>query len=200
MPIQLRSISGMVPYDVEQMIRDMVQALDKLEQREDPNNAQIAQLGAALTALQTTVTSLSSRVQSVIQQSNSYAPEIATATSVPSLTATEFVKPPLHLDLVEEQHTLFPTQLATDPSAFTQTIASTLHNGGTIGSVTVSANPLWGRRRNISGVTSFDVIAYKQDGLANNPYSVDIGAGAGASGATPQWLEQGRVGGTWLEP
>lgn len=181
MPVHLRSITGKVDYDVEQVIRDLVFAVNALETRPLP---EVQEVPAARAEPQ--------RVAVDRQAIGDLEDDVGDVTPPP----VAGVAPPNHLDLVVALDTVSPGLIAT-PTTFTQQIVQTLFNGGTIGSVTVVADANFGRRRNDSGTLSDDTVAYKQENGVVNPFSVDIILGANAPGAAPAWNEGGRVGGTW---
>lgn len=58
----------------------------------------------------------------------------------------------------------------------------------------------WGRRLNDSGIIGKDTVAYRVLDNDNNPFSIDIVAGATTPNPVIQWAETGRVGGSWLTP
>ena len=55
----------------------------------------------------------------------------------------------------------------------------------------------WGRRINDSGPLGKDTVAYRVGGQNDNPFSIDIVAGATTSNPVVHWNEHGQVGGTW---
>ncbi len=64
MPVQLRSISGKVDYDVEQVIRDLVIAVNRLEAVSTPDLAPVL---ADLVSVTERVSDLEQRVQVLTQ-------------------------------------------------------------------------------------------------------------------------------------
>ncbi len=185
MSVHLRSITGQVSYDVEQVIRDLVFAINSLEARPLPEAV------AAPPAREETQRAVVDR-----QDIGDLEGDAGTVTPLPPVPG---VVGPQHLDLVVALDTVSPGLILT-PDPFTQQIASTLHNGGTIGSVTVVADANWGRRFNDSGVLSKDTVAYLQPSGIDNPFSVDIILGATGPDPVPAWNEFGRVGGEWRAP
>ena len=73
---------------------------------------------------------------------------------------------------------------------YTQAVAERLHQ----------EDPNWGRRINGNGNIGKDTIGYRVDGSDDNPYKVDIVAGASGSSPQPHWEEEGQIGGTWIVP
>lgn len=201
MSVHLRSISGKVDYDVEQVIRDLVFAVNRLETRPlleaapAPDAAPTVEAAEAGTTQRTVVDR---------QDINDLEEDVGDVTPPPTGTP-----PPLtHLDLVVALNTVSPGLIDT-PDAFTQQIASTLHNGGTIGSVTVVADANWGRFRFSSSpgsgafdILSNDIVAYRQDNGDLNPFAVTIIQDANILIFTnvPAWDLQGRIGGRWETP
>ena len=184
MSVHLRSITGKVDYDVEQVIRDLVFAVNALETRPLPE-AQVvpaAQLEPQRAAVDR-------------QAIGDLEGDVGVVTPPPIPAPS----PPNHLDLVVALNIASPG-LITTPQAFTQALVLVLHNGGTIGSVTVVADANWGRRFNDSGVLSKDTVAYLQPSGIDNPFSVDIILGATGPDPVPAWNEFGRVGGEWHTP
>ncbi len=185
MAVHLRSISGKLDYNVEQVIRDLVLAVNQLEGRPLPEAVQVV-----------TPRAEPQRAAVDRQAIGDLEDTVGTVTPLPTLPGVVGAQ---HLDLVVALNTVSPGLILT-PQAFTQQIVSTLHNGGTIGSVTVVADVNWGRRLNDSGILSKDTAAYLQATGIDNPFSVDIILGAYGPAAAPAWNEFGRVGGVWQTP
>jgi hypothetical protein len=185
MAVHLRSITGKVDYEVEQVIRDLVLAFNQLE-------------GRPLPAAVRGPTSRAEPQRAVVdrQAIGDLEGAVGTVTPLPTVPGVVGTQ---HLDLVVALDTVSPGLILT-PQAFTQQIVLTLFNGGTIGSVTVAADANWGRRFNPSGILSNDTAAYLQPTGILNPFSVDIILGATGPDPVPAWNEMGRIGGEWRTP
>lgn len=200
MPVHLRSITGKVDYDVEQVIRDLVFAINQLETRPLPE-------APVVPAAQEVPEVRAESQRAVVdrQDIDDLEADVGVVTDPPPPPPPPPPPgpvPPNHLDLVVALDTVSPGLIDT-PDAFTQQIASTLHNGGTIGSVTVAADTNWGRV-SVVGLVDLviDLVAYMQPNGILNPYSIVIiqNAGIVVGPAIPAWQQLGLIGDTWVTP
>ncbi len=99
--------------------------------------------------------------------------------------------PPNRLEIVQQvgDETGYPDS-GISVTDFTQAVAQRLNQ----------EDPNWGRRINGNGNIGKDTIGYRVDGSDDNPYKVDIVAGATSSSPVLHWAGEGRLGGSWVAP
>ena len=191
--LPLPSLTGQIPHDAEMAIDRLRTRALELAAAQEAGDARIDAVARGVAAV---ASALGASEDADVISTGVIRDDIGDVTPFPAqpgVVGTE------HLDLVVALNTVSPGLIAT-PDVFTQQIVSTLHNGGTIGAVTVVADANWGRRLNPSGILSTDVAAYLQVSGSENPFSVDIILGATGPAAAPAWNLMGRIGGAWRAP